>query len=101
MPKKPAPPPEAPKRRNERELFEPHAKRKLRAFLIEPDRGNHNDTRTFDAFWALIYGYVVVDHATARAVELECMASTVTVGDVLAGWRPAALSSATPEEGKP
>lgn len=79
----------------QRQLLEPHAKRKVRAFMVEPDRGNHRDTKVFDAFMALIYGDRTVTHATALAVDAELMSCTRTVRDVLEGWRPEALAKCT------
>lgn len=73
-------------------LLAAHAKRKIARFIAEPDRDSRNP-KPHDAFWALLYGKTVVDHATAVAVERELLSTTRTVGDVLEGWRPRALES--------
>jgi hypothetical protein len=73
------------------ELLEPHARRKLRTFMRAPDPGNHSDSKVWDAFYAVLYGRDVVTHDTALAVEAELKDSERTIGDVLAGWKPAAL----------
>jgi hypothetical protein len=74
------------------ELLAPHARRKLRAFMVAPDPGNHSTTDVYDALWDLIYSdRPAVSYETARAVEAELKESTRTVGDVLAGYRPEAL----------
>ena len=69
-------------------VLQPHRKRKLRAFLHD-----HRDDAAPEvgALWATVYGRTVVDHRTALAVETECASTDRTVGDVLEGWRPAAL----------
>lgn len=84
-----------------RQLLEPHAKRKIRAFIVAPDPGNHRDSNVFDAFWSLIYGgeAAAVDHSTAVAVEKELLTTNKRVGDLLDGWRPTALSWTEPAPG--
>lgn len=76
------------------ELLEPYAKRLVRAFID----AHQVDTRLLDAFWSLIYGggKVAIDHQTALDVEHELLTCDKRVGDVLAGWRPAALSWTKP-----
>jgi hypothetical protein len=72
------------------DLLAPHAKRTIHAFLV------NTVTRTIEAesaFWALIYGGTVVDHSTAVAVAHELENSTRKVSEVIAGWKPKALSS--------
>lgn len=71
---------------NEHAILEPHRKKKLRAILKGDDRSPE-----VGALWAVLYGYAVVDHATAQHVAHECTTSDRTVGDVLDGWRPVAL----------
>lgn len=73
--------------RNENEILWPHRMRTLRAFL----RKREDSAPEVGALWAVLYGYTVVDHATALAVAVECSESERTVGDVLEGWRPDAL----------
>lgn len=79
------------------EILEPHRKRKLSAFLVAPDPGNHSDSKVFDAFWDLIFdGHPNVEHEIACAVDeelaySELVKTELTVGSVLDGWRPSAL----------
>lgn len=71
---------------DERKALEPHAARPIRAFLRDPGDAE-------GAFWTLVYGRTVVTHATAIAVAAELEASGRKVGDLLGGWRPAALGA--------
>ena len=74
------------------EILQRYRKRKLSAFMREPDPGNHADTIVWDAFWNLIYdGASRVDHSAAKAIERELTECDHTVGDVLDGWRPASI----------
>lgn len=68
------------------ELLRPHAKRPIRAFLRD-----NSPSPAEDAFWSLVYGRTVVNHATAVAVERELSSSSRTVGELVEGWRPEAL----------
>jgi hypothetical protein len=81
-----------PARKNEHEVLAPHRKKALRTLL-----GKFRDnTPEAGALWAVLYGYRVVDHETAKAVEAECSRSERTVGDVLDGWKPEALGEVKP-----
>lgn len=83
------------------ELLAPHAKRKIRAFVVAPDVDNFTDSKLYDAFWSLIYGgsKAAVDHQTALDVEHELMTCDKRIADVLAGWRPESLSWTKPAPG--
>lgn len=70
-----------------REALLPHAKRPIRAFLRRPDEAAEG------ALWDLVYDRApCVTFGVAKAVETELEHSPVTVGELLSGWRPAALT---------
>lgn len=68
-------------------LLGPHRARSVRAFLARPPSEGAEL-----ALWALVFGTdCIVDHGTAQAVADQLEAADVTIGEVLAGWRPPAL----------
>ncbi len=68
-----------------RELLEPHRKRKIRRLAAT---GDELERAIFDVVY---HETPATTHAVARAVERELVLTERTVGELLDGWRPAAL----------
>ena len=69
-------------------LLSPHSHRKLR-ILVQSAPGQGG---IVDALWDFLYRDAAnVSHQTAVQVAKELEGSDMTVGDVLAGWKPEAL----------